>query len=194
MDDLSAFILAGGKSSRMGRDKAFVQFAGETLLQHALLVAKSVTQHVWIVGDGSKFSSVGPVIPDIFRDRGPLGGIHAALNASETDLNLFLAVDLPLVPADLLKFVVREARRHRAMVTLPEAEGRLQPLCAVYRRAFCELANRALLNGHYKIDALFNDVEIRVIAGAELRNGGFQETVFHNLNTPDDLAAIDSGT
>jgi molybdenum cofactor guanylyltransferase len=192
MDDVSAFILAGGKSSRMGRDKAFVQLGGETLLQHALHVAKTVTQHVWIVGDASRFLSAGPVIEDIFRDRGPLGGIHAALSGSETELNLFLAVDLPVVPAKLLEYLVREARRNDATVTLPEAEGRLQPLCAVYRREFAKLAERALSSGENKIDALFKNAEIRVITPVELREAGFRESVFHNLNTPSDLAEMNS--
>jgi molybdenum cofactor guanylyltransferase len=193
MDSVSAFVLAGGKSTRMGSDKAFVKLGGETLLQHALQVAKTVTRHVWIVGDSGKFSSAGPVIEDTFRGCGPLGGIHAALSASETELNLFLAVDLPLIPAKLLDYLVREAERNRAIVTLPEAEGKLQPLCAVYRREFAQVAKQALLGGDNKIDALFRDLEIQVLTSAELRKSGFDEAVFRNLNTPRDLAEINIG-
>jgi molybdopterin-guanine dinucleotide biosynthesis protein A len=192
MDDVSAFILAGGKSSRMGSDKAYVQFRGQTLLQRALEVTKTVTEHVWIVGDFRRFFSEGRVVEDIFRNCGPLGGIHAALTASGTELNVFLAVDLPLVPGELLYFLLREARKNQAIVTLPQAGGRLQPLCAVYRRHFVEVAKQALLRGENKIDALFKDVEILVLSPAELDAAGFQEDVFHNLNTPEDVAAIKS--
>ena len=88
--DLTAFILAGGKSTRMGTDKAFVDYDGRTLLLRALDLARSVATDVRIVGSKEKFAAFGPVVEDIFRDCGPLGGIHAALRASPTELNLML--------------------------------------------------------------------------------------------------------
>jgi molybdopterin-guanine dinucleotide biosynthesis protein A len=190
MNDLSAFVLAGGESSRMGCDKAFLKLDGETLLQRTLRVVKRVTANAWIVGDARKFSFAGPVVEDVFRNCGPLGGIHAALSASETELNLFLAVDLPFVSAELLGYLVREARQNGAAVTVPEAEGRLHPLCAVYRRKISEHAAQALLRRENKIDALFKAVETRVVSQSELRLAGFPETMFCNLNTPQDLESL----
>src|ERR1022692_1796718 len=95
--DVTAFILAGGKSTRMGADKAFVDYEGRTLLARALDLARSVTADVRIVGSREKFAPFAPVVEDVFRDCGPLGGIHAALRASLTELNLVLAVDTPFV-------------------------------------------------------------------------------------------------
>src|SRR5690348_1515752 len=95
--DVAAFILAGGKSTRMGADKAFVPLDGRTLLARALDLARSVTPDVRIVGNPETFASFAPVVEDVFRDRGPLGGIHAALRASTKELNLILAVDVPFV-------------------------------------------------------------------------------------------------
>jgi molybdopterin-guanine dinucleotide biosynthesis protein A len=190
MNDLSAFVLAGGKSSRMGCDKAFLKLDEETLLQRALRVANVLTPHVWIVSDASKFSFAGPVVEDVFRDCGPLGGIHAALSASETELNLFLAVDLPFVSAELLGYLVREARQNGATVTVPETGGRLHPLCAVYRRRFSEYAQQALLRHENKIDALFKAVKTRVLSSSELNQAGFPDTVFYNLNTPQDVESL----
>ena len=77
--DVTGFILAGGKSTRMGTDKAFIEFEGHTLLERALSLARSVTPDVRIVGAREKFAPFAPVVEDIFRERGPLGGIHAAL-------------------------------------------------------------------------------------------------------------------
>src|ERR1700733_6553877 len=94
---LTVFILAGGKSTRMGRDKAFVEYEGRTLLARALEVARSVTPEVYIVGKREKFGRFARVVEDIFPDCGPLAGIHAALRASQTELNLILAVDMPFV-------------------------------------------------------------------------------------------------
>ena len=77
--EVSAFILAGGKSTRMGADKAFVLLKGRTLLARMLEAARSLTSHVRIVGDPAKYGAFAPVVHDIFPACGPLGGIHAAL-------------------------------------------------------------------------------------------------------------------
>ena len=190
--DATAFILAGGKSSRMGRDKAFLQLRDETLLAHALKLAGAVTEEVRIVGDATKFSPFGRVVEDVYRNRGPLGGIHAALSASSTDLNLMLAVDLPFVDADFLQYLLSRARESTAIVTLPRAAGGLQPLCAVYRRPFAEIAEEALRNGRNKIDSLFAKAGTCVIEDDELVRAGFSSEMFHNLNTPDDLKKAQS--
>ena len=92
--NFTAFVLAGGRSSRMGHDKAFLDFHGESLLTRALQLAQSVTADVAIVGPSSKFATFGRVVEDTFRNQGPLGGIHAALKNSTADLNLILAVDM----------------------------------------------------------------------------------------------------
>jgi len=190
--DATAFILAGGKSSRMGRDKAFLQLRDETLLAHALKLAGAVAEEVRIVGDATRFSPLGRVVEDVYRNRGPLGGIHAALSASSTDLNLMLAVDLPFVDADFLQYLLSRARESTAIVTLPRAAGGLQPLCAVYRRPFAEIAEEALRNGRNKIDSLFAKVGTCVIEDDELARAGFSSEMFHNLNTPDDLKKAQS--
>src|ERR1700746_750117 len=96
---LTAFILAGGKSSRMGSDKAFLDLGGRSLLARSLDLARSVTPDVKIVGDPAKFSAFAPTIPDLYSGRGPLAAIHAALTNSATDFNLILAVDLPFLDA-----------------------------------------------------------------------------------------------
>ena len=190
--DATAFILAGGKSSRMGRDKAFLQLRDETLLAHALKLSAAITKEVKIVGDATKFSAFGRVVEDVYPNRGPLGGIHAALSTSSTDLNLMLAVDLPFVGADFLQYLLARARESTAIVTLPRAAGGLQPLCAVYRRPFAEIAEEALRKGRNKIDSLFTKAGTCVIEDDELVRFGFSPEIFRNLNTPDDLEKAQS--
>jgi len=186
--DLAAFILAGGKSTRMGTDKAFVAFDGRTLLARALDVAGSVTTDVRIVGDGNKFAAFAPVVEDIFPGCGPLGGIHAALRSSAAELNLVVAVDMPFVTPDLLLYLVERARSSSATVTVPHCGGGNQPLCAVYRRAFADSAQLALSDGRFKIDALFANESSQVISEDELKGKGFSAEIFRNLNTPEELA------
>jgi len=185
---LSGFILAGGQSTRMGTDKAFVTIDGRTLLSRVLDLARSVTPEVHIVGHKQKYSSFAPVIEDIFPGCGPLAGIHAALRSSRHDLNLILAVDVPFVSPALLQYLVARAKNSSATVTVPRAGNGLQPLCALYRRAFAEAAEQALHATHYKIDALFNEAHTQIITEKELRSAGFSREVFRNLNTPEDVA------
>jgi molybdopterin-guanine dinucleotide biosynthesis protein A len=183
---VSAFVLAGGKSSRMGTDKALLQFGGQALIVHALALAKSVTNDVKIIGGPEKFASFGNVVPDKYAERGPLGGIHAALLSSATDCNLILGVDLPFVQPRFLSFLVSEAETSGAVVTLSSTGGYLQTLCAVYRKDFLKLAEAALAGGRNKIDALLPGISVRVINEQELTAAGFSSSMFRNLNTPEE--------
>ena len=187
VDDLSAFVLAGGMSSRMGQDKAFLPWKGATLLSHALDLVGQVSTKVQIVGDATKFSRFGEVVEDVFVGRGPLAGIHAALLKSASRRNLVLAVDVPFVEKAFLAYLVSQAKLTDAVVTLPLAGGRLQPLCAIYRPQFAEVAERSLKEGKNKIDPLFATVETRVIQPDELTQQGFSEQMFRNLNTPEEF-------
>lgn len=187
MGELSAFVLAGGQSTRMGTDKALVEFEGITLLARALGLASTVTTDVRILGSGEKFASYGEVVEDEFPNHGPLGGIHAALRASAVDLNLILAVDMPFINQQFLEYLANEARKCSAVVTLPRTAGGWQPLCAIYRKPFAELAESALQQGKNKIDPLFALVELRVLEDAELAKQGFSVEIFQNVNTPEEL-------
>jgi len=189
--EITAFVLAGGKSSRMGSDKAFLRLQEETLLTRALKVAGSVAKEVRIVGDGNKFAAFGRVVEDRYRDRGPLGGIHAALSITTTELNLILAVDLPFVVPKFLKYLLVRARESGATVTVPRAGSGLQPLCAVYRRDFTAVAEQALRAGKYKVDAVFASVSTYVIEASELAAAGFSERSFLNVNTPEERYAAE---
>ncbi len=187
--DLTAFILAGGKSSRMGADKAFLALNGRTLLARALDLTRSITPEVRIVGDRARFSPFAPTVEDIFPNCGPLGGIHAALHSSSTDLNLILAVDLPFASLALLQYLISHAQAAlQALVTVARTSEGWQPLCAIYRRDFAEVAEQALKQGRYKIDALFEEEKTKVIGPEELEQAGFAPRIFQNLNTPDDVA------
>jgi len=172
----------------MGTDKAFVTLNGCTLLEHALDLAHSVTSDVRIVGNAARFAPFGPVVEDIFPDCGPLGGIHAALRASLAELNLILAVDTPFVSPNFMQCLIARSRESTAVATVPRSEQGWQPLCAVYRRQFADLAEKALQEGKYKIDALFDPQRIQEIGEEKMRSAGFTVEMFRNLNTAEELA------
>lgn len=184
---LAAFILAGGKSSRMGggKDKASLRLAGQTLLEIMRAKAGTLTDRVFIVGGKQKF---GPAaIEDAFPNRGPLAGIHAALRSSPADLNLMLAVDLPFIEPAFLQYLASQAETSPAVVTVPRTAAGWQPLCAIYRRSFADAAEQALTAGRNKIDALFSAIPLRVIDEQELKRASFSPEIFANLNTPEDF-------
>src|ERR1700693_4140407 len=130
----AGYILTGGKSSRMGADKAFLDFGGQTLLDRALAVIGEVCDRVAIVGDPAKFADCRSakcesVVADIFSGCGPLAGIHAALVHTSAELNLMLAVDMPFVSTELLAFLFAAGENTDAVVAVPRTSKGLQPLC-----------------------------------------------------------------
>ena len=190
VEEVTAFVLAGGKSTRMGQDKAFLTLAGQTLLERTLARARAVAGEVRIVGDAAKFEKFGTVVGDVYRDRGPLGGIHAGLISSVTEWNLMLAVDVPFVETAFLAWLVNEARSEKAVVTVPRASGGLQPLCAVYGKSFAEVAQQALEAGRNKIDPLFREVRARIVEEEEIVQLGYSAEMFRNLNTPEEWKRV----
>ncbi len=186
VESVTGFILAGGKSSRMGQDKAFMQLGQRTLLEHALELARAATGNAWIVGSAQKFAAFGPVVEDMYPGRGPLAGIQAALAGTRTELNLITAVDVPFLQLDFLKYLIARAGASPPQVVVPRAGGGLQPLCAIYRKDFAEVARRSLEAGKNKIDLLFTEVQTLIIEPPELERNGFGEDMFRNLNTEQD--------
>lgn len=186
-DDVTAFVLAGGKSIRMGRAKATVELGGETLLQRALELASSAAAETFLVGPRAELEAHGRVVEDVYPGQGPLAGIHAALAATSTERNLILAVDTPFLEPRFLAYLLEQARESGAVVTLPRTADGFHPLAAVYRRSFRESAERALKEGRNKIDALFSEVKTRILEAAELEKLAFAPAIFENLNTPQDV-------
>jgi molybdenum cofactor guanylyltransferase len=185
-EKVTAFVLAGGRSSRMSTNKALLELAGKSLIERAVSLAHSVAAEVQIVGDPKTLARFGTVASDVYPGRGPLGGIHAALLASPTDLNLVMGVDLPFLQKAFLFFLISIANSSRATVTVPYAGGHLQTLCSVYRREFATTAEKALVVGRNKIDSLFADVSVRKIEEHEIVRAGFTLSMFRNVNTPEE--------
>src|SRR4029077_4226035 len=185
---VSGFVLAGGKSTRMGQDKAALSLNGRTLLEHALAALRCVCRDVAILGKYELYGTLAPVYEDIFPGCGPLGGIHAALSNSQTQYNIIIAVDTPFIMPEFLSYLVERAITSGAVVTTPEIDDYTQPLCTVYSLDFLPIAERALGSGSYKIVPLFPRDKTLVVREAELRRFAFATEMFENLNTPEDMA------
>jgi molybdenum cofactor guanylyltransferase len=190
VEDVTGFVLAGGRSSRMGSDKALLAWAGETLLKRTLALARQACGRVFVCGPGERYGNFGDVIEDTQPGLGPLSGIQAALHATETDLNLILSVDLPLMTSEFLVWLVQQARAGEQRITAPDAGGSLQPLCAVYHREVVGIVDEALAKGDLKVTRLFARTTTCIIGEREIRAAGFESSVFANVNTPGDYKSL----
>ena len=174
----------------MGSDKALLSFGGQTLLERALQTAAAVAERIAIVGPRERYARFGEVIEDVYAGCGPLAGIHAALGATTTDLNLMLSVDMPLMTASFLGWLLQTAKAAGEPIVVPDALGGLQPLCAVYRRQVRGIAEQALQKGDYKIGKLFALMPTRYLSEQEIVANGFSTTIFSNVNTRDEFEAL----
>ncbi len=163
----------------MGSDKALLVWDGETLLQRALALARQTCGQVFICGPRSLYGGFGETVEDAEPGRGPLSGIQAALHATRSPLNLILSVDLPLMTADFLAWLLQQARSGEQQITAPEAQGRLQPLCAVYNRQVLGIVDDALAEGDLRVTRLFHRTTTRIIAERDLRDGGVRPFHLH---------------
>jgi len=176
----------------MGSDKALLPIGRANLLQLIFDKARHLVPQPVIVGSRARYAQYGEVIEDVIRGCGPLSGIHAALSATQTDQNLILSVDMPLMTAEFLLWLLERTSANEELVIVPEADGRVQPLCAVYRRAAYQEVERALRIGEYKVDRLFSLLPTRSISETEWLAAGFPPHIFRNVNTPQDYDAVAS--
>lgn len=188
--NFSAVILAGGESSRMGRDKAWLEADGQTLIAAAVEKAhRAGAGEVFISGrSGKDYSALQcPVLLDLKPGCGPLGGIERALHACAAPLLLVLAVDMPHMTAEFLQRMASRCNRETGVV--PKLKGRLEPLAAIYPRHCHEIAFDAIAKSHHAVrDFAEACRKIKAVRIAAVRPA--DENCFTNWNTPADAALV----
>src|SRR5712692_5293052 len=154
---VAGYVLAGGGSTRFGRDKALAEVGGTPMLERMIELLQSVTKQVKIVAARSKYAAFGAeLVEDRWPGEGPLGGIITALedaakSAARREWNLIVSCDLPFLTADWLRFLDERAAKSNALALLPHSAGGPEPLCACYRTAAAEPLLRAFGSGVRKI-------------------------------------------
>ena len=185
--NVTGFVLAGGKSSRMGTDKAVLPLQGRTLLEQVRAILEQVCGKVFILGSRALYERFGECIEDVFVDCGPLGGIHAALVSSITPYSLITAVDTPFIDVEFFSYMIERALNSSAIVTAPRVGGVVQPACSVFSRDFLPLAEAALKAGKYKVEPVFPRERTLLLTEDDWKQFAKAEEMFENLNTPDDF-------
>lgn len=190
-ENVTVQIMAGGKSTRMGRDKALVTLDGKTLLERALDTwdgfGRAVQLSVGPAGRSTLAPEGVPAVADVYPERGPLGGLHAGLLACETEYLLLVAVDSPFVTKELAEALVLMSEHSPGDAYVYSLDGRPEPLFGLYRKSCLAAAEEMLNAGENKMGLLLRRVETVFLIGAG------EKRFFVNLNTPEELAEVQSG-
>ena len=179
-------VLAGGQSSRMGRDKALLPFNGKPLIARAIDILRPHVDELLIIGDPNKYDGFGPLaLADDSPGLGPLGGIVTALRYEWNDRLLILACDMPHVNANFIGHL--KARSDEGFdAVVAQCDGHLEPLAAVYHRSCRAVFSAQLAAGALKLSDAIERVRTcysQVCPGEE----GWPDDLFRNINAPSDL-------
>ncbi len=191
--DITAVILAGGQSRRLGRDKAVEPFAGEPLIRRVIRrasAAVNATEVVIVVADAARAAAL-PLddahrsAVDVFPDCGSLGGIYTGLDATRTEWALVVACDMPFLSPPLLEHMA--SLRDGVDAVVPVVNGRPEPTHALYSRRCRSAIEKRLRAGELKISGFFDDVTVRYLPEDEVRRFDPELMSFFNINRPEDL-------
>ncbi|MEP6921169.1 MAG: molybdenum cofactor guanylyltransferase [bacterium] len=190
-DSIEAFILAGGASSRMGTDKSRLLLDGQSFIHRIATKLSAVMPLVTIVGHlPDDAGLIFPSTPDVYKEWGALGGVHAALSACRSEWAVIVACDLPFVTAELFNRLAGLRDDFEAVAPV-QNDGRRQPLCAFYRTAPSLVSAEALIKtGERKPVALLQSLHTRWVPFAALADLAGAADFFDNINTPQDFARV----
>lgn len=182
--DCSLIILAGGRSRRMGRDKASLPVDGSTLLRHLVDRLRPAADEVIVAGGGNPEIRDVRWVPDALPGAGPLGGMAAGLRAAAASAAWVVACDLPDVVPELARLLFSTLGTYEAVV--PRPHGRAEGTCAVYRTVLAARVEELLRQRRHSVLALLDRSRVRYLDGEELRAADPDLRSFRNLNTPED--------
>lgn len=194
-NEFTGYVIAGGKSSRMGTDKAFLQFGNKTFLEHAVDILRPACTKIKLILNRSqtvdleKLPKEVSYLFDIYEERGALGGVHAALADCDTEFAVCLAVDLPFVSSEAIKTLCRTglAENSYSAFVPRQKDGRRQPVCAVYRAADCLPKAEKILSESRS--ASMRDL-LGVLETFEVEDLSDNEDMFLNVNSRKDLELL----
>jgi len=190
-DSIQGFILTGGASRRMGKDKAGLVWDGQTFVERIARELLPITPSVKLVGTVTPHDEF-EVVPDVYPAWGALGGVHAALAACTAPWAFVVACDFPFVTTELFQRLA-SLREETDAVAPVQHDEIPQPLCSLYRQASClSVATELIKSGERKPIALLQSVRTRWVSFSELSNLTDANHFFDNINTPEDYARLNS--
>lgn len=185
--DITGIILAGGQSSRMGTDKAFIKIGNRTLIENSYDLIKNYCSEILISTNNHSGYSFPEqwIIPDDRQGLGPIGGIYSCLKRSGTVNNLVVAVDIPFINNGLIQFLLSNMADVELVVPIT-GKGKTEPLCAVYKKSVLPHLEKMVTEHDLKVQNLMNYCKSKkLLISEELEF--YNDRLFHNVNTPYDL-------
>ncbi len=192
---LTLSIQAGGKSSRMGQDKALMPFHGKPLIETVLARLAPLADEIIVTTNAPEnYAFLGvPLFRDIVPERGALGGLYTALKSATQDQVAVVACDMPFASSQFFRAATKLMSTRAADIVIPQTPNGLEPLHALYRRNIClDPIERALEANQWKVIAWFDAVNAHVLSVAETAALNPDGLAFWNLNTPEDFAKAES--
>jgi len=194
---MEGFVLAGGASRRMGRDKSTLVIGGRTLIEIAAMALSGVADPIRVVGNLAAGQTSLPIIPDEEIGggaRGAIVGLYTAAKYAGTEWIAVLACDLPFVSSELLvrmSTVIAKVGKETVAALLPEQpDGRIQPLCGFYRAAATRLGIEELLSeDNWRLQRLAERLDTHIVPFTDIADLPGSERFFMNLNSPEDHQA-----
>ncbi len=188
---MTSIILAGGKSSRLGRNKALQVLDGKSLIQHVVdRLSVLSAEIIMVTGEGESIPCSSSVmvrtVPDACVGRGPLAGLYSGLAASRSNSALAVGCDMPFLSVDLLAHMYRISSAFDAVV--PRVEDKVEPLCAFYSMNCIPAIRELLKRDQLKINRLFSMVNVRYVGETEIDTFDPEHLTFFNINSRADLA------
>lgn len=180
----NAYILAGGKSSRMGTDKGLLLLEGKAMIQYVIEQMQAVFDTVIIVSNNTDYEKFGlKVIPDLIKDIGPAGGIYTALHHSNAQLNFIVSCDMPLITKEAIEFIFKT--RKKSQIVLLKNQENLEPLFGLYTKD-CETVWLQLIHQKtIKLQEMVLQFNLQTIVVED--NTIFSQSLFKNINTKADF-------
>jgi molybdenum cofactor guanylyltransferase len=189
---VGAYVLAGGGSTRFGRDKALVEFAGKPMLARMIELLRSFANDVKFVSAAGKYTDFETeIVEDRWPDEGPLGGIVTALlhtqeNEPACEWNVIVSCDMPFLTADWMKFLAERAANSDAQVVLPHSEHGPEPLCACWRTSAVATLQPAFERGVRRVTQGISLLRAEVLDGRYWKRFDSAGRLFWNMNTAAD--------
>lgn len=183
---MSAIILAGGKSIRMGCDKTQLILGGRTLIDNVISKLIPVFSELIICGPTNALSVNEGIkyVNDIFSGKGPAGGLYTGLYHSSMEVNFVTACDIPEINTNIIKYMECKLGNYDASVI--KVNGFVEPLFGFYKKRILSLLKNNIENGIYKITDLFKQIDVRFITDEELKEIEPEFKGLLNINTPED--------
>lgn len=186
---VTGIVLAGGNSVRMGSDKGLAKLCGKPLVSYAIQTLEAAGCSVLISSNNPTYEQFGyPVISDKIEGIGPLGGIYSTLMVSETDMNVVLSCDVPLIPAELIQYLILKSARFQSVV--PVFNGYPEPLCGCYRKDVTGVIKERVDGRSYKMQDLLKILKTGYIE-IDRAFSFYKEKMFANINDPVQLKEIE---